>query len=819
MSISGNQRNKPGKRVGREISDAISCLGGRGSRPVMEDRKGSKGCSLGSRQILRGVGLAFVLLVLRGGAQEVGRSDGALRTVREIEQLPPAEAAKGLPVHLTATITYYEPGRYTMFVADATGGIYVGLPSPDSRGLRRGDLIAIDGITNKSYKTTVIKPVLHAIGAGALPLPKLIGFRELMAGQDDCQFVKIQGTVRSASIKKDPSGKMAQLEIKIPGGLVRAYIENREGVDLTGLIDSDVEFTGVAGGIFNGRKQLMQTVLYGTTGSDLRVLRPAKVRPRELPWTAIDDVLQTRYVEDRSARVRVRGAVTFYEPANSIVIQHDGESLQAQTHDLQSIALGQVVDVVGFADANGSGPMLDEAQIFPTGQFETVTPQPIRYADAITGLYSDGLVTLEGRVLSELHGEVSDSLVITVDEHPVNVLLWTSDRMRLQPLAQGTVVKVTGICHITKTDPWGNSVSFLLEMRDAGDVTVVRAASWWTVLHLLALLLALLAVSLTVTAWALALRRRVTAQAERIQQSMAVERERGRLLEAINSQTPLPVLMEDICGSFEGLVTGVACSYELLESCCDLSEDWTMENRSQHAGIARSSTEVKRTPVFETLMTDTTGAAIGVFRAVGPIGRELNGEEREALSVAAGLANIALNQRRLYERLNFTSTHDPLTGLPNRRLSDTRLDEALRDAKLSGRLVSVVYIDVDHFKQVNDVHGHKTGDLYLQAISERLNGKVRSSDLLARIGGDEFMLTATLRSQEDAETYRQRLQSCFGVSFRLEGVVVAGSASIGLAIYPIHGATAEELQRHADLDMYAAKEAGRQRLRAVELAS
>ncbi|MBB5059023.1 diguanylate cyclase (GGDEF)-like protein [Granulicella aggregans] len=756
-----------------------------------------------------GLGIALALLpgaICRSGAQGIGRPDGVLHTVREIEQLPPAEAAKGLPVHLTATITYYEPGRYTMFVADPTGGIYVGLVTPEAQGMRRGDLIEIAGITNKSYKTTVIKPHIRVLGPGSLPAAKAAGFRELMSGDDDCQLVKIRGTVRSASIKKDPSGKMAQLEIQIPGGLVRAYIEDREGVDLTDLIDAEVEFSGVAGGIFNGRKQLMQTVLYGTNKGDLMVLRPAKVRPRQLPWTAIDDVLQTRYVEDRSERVRVRGAVTFYEPANSIVIQHDGESLLAQTHDLESIALGQVVDLVGFADGNGSGPMLDEAQIFPTGEFETVMPRPVSYEDAITGLYSEGLVTLEGKVLSELHGEVSDSMVITVDEHPVNVLLWTSDRLRLQPLAVGTVVKVTGICHITKTDPWGNSVSFLLEMREAGDVTVVRVASWWTVLHLLLLLLALLVVSLTVTGWALALRRRVTAQAERIQQSMAVERERGRLLEAINSQMPLTELMEDICGSFEELVAEVTCSYDLLESCCDLSEDWTVEHRAPDAGVARGSIEVRRTPVFEAMMTDTTGAAIGVFRAVGSAGRKISAEEREALTVCASLANIALNQRRLFERLNFTSTHDPLTGLPNRRLSDLRLDEALRDAKVSGRLVGVVYIDVDHFKQVNDVHGHKTGDLYLQAISERLNGKVRSSDLLARIGGDEFMLTATLRTHEDAEMYRQRLKSSFEERFHLEGVVVDGSASIGLAVFPVHGTTAEELQRHADLDMYAAKE-------------
>jgi diguanylate cyclase (GGDEF)-like protein len=175
-----------------------------------------------------------------------------------------------------------------------------------------------------------------------------------------------------------------------------------------------------------------------------------------------------------------------------------------------------------------------------------------------------------------------------------------------------------------------------------------------------------------------------------------------------------------------------------------------------------------------------------------------------------------VKQRRLYQQLNYFSTHDQLTGLANRRLSDIHLAEAIEDADARGLRLGVVYIDVNKFKEVNDRFGHKVGDLYLQEIARRLGGMVRSADLLARIGGDEFLVTAVgLKSAEDAVYYKERLLTCFQEGFVLDGVTLRGLASAGLAVYPNHGSTAAELQRYADLEMYSAKESGRGALERV----
>ncbi|MBB5060431.1 diguanylate cyclase (GGDEF)-like protein [Granulicella aggregans] len=570
----------------------------------------------------------------------------------------------------------------------------------------------------------------------------------------------------------------------------------------------------------------MQTVLYATDWRQLNVVRAARVKPRDLPYTAIGDVLPTRFLDDRTERVRVQGVVTFYEPAHMIVIQRNGESLLAETHEVTPVALGEVVDLTGFADGNDAGPKLNEAQILPTGRSEQVKPQPVKYEDAIGGKYSDGLVTIEGEVLSQLHNEISDTMVVVVEGHPVSVLLWTGDRPHLPTLPMGTKVQVTGICRVTQTDSWGSSVSFLLEMREPGDVAVAANASWWTVTHLLLLLVGLLMVSVAITGWALVLRRRVSAQAQRIHTSMALEQHRSRLLEKINSSTPLPELLDDICGSIGRLVPGLDVKCEVLEAYhFDSRQRKAVSRRTENRGVETAGNQgvnVSRTKeLFKVELTESSGAALGHFRVRCQVDKALTGEEEHALGVGASLSSLALNQRRLYERLNFHSNHDPLTGLPNRRYSDIRLEEALRNSSQRNRLVAVIYIDVNHFKQVNDEFGHKTGDLYLQQIAVRLGSQVRAGDLLARIGGDEFMLTAELTSLNEAESYRQRLQGCFGTVFKLEGVVVSGSASAGLAISPEHGTTPEELQRHADMDMYAAKEARRLGMgpRAMEVAS
>jgi diguanylate cyclase (GGDEF)-like protein len=723
-----------------------------------------------------------------------------LTTVRAVHDLPADEAAKGIPVHLIATVTYYQPSEITLFIADATGAVYI--KTSKTYPIRRGDLVEVIGKTAKSFRTTVAEnPQIRVVSRGHLPVAHPATYRGLMEGDWDCQNVLMRGVIRSANLEIQGTHIVAQLEVLVAGGLVQLYVQDYRGLDLAGLIDAEVEFSGVVGGHFNAQWQLMRTIVYLPSGRELKVLRQPQVRVTEMPLTRIDDVIQKKYVVDASERVRVRGTVTFYEPGISLVLEHEGQSLPVTTRQINPIPLGSVVDAVGFPDDHEYGPALEEANIFLTGRREELKPQPVSYAEAIGALEHDNLVEMRGRVLSEVHGPLSDAMVMMVDQHPVNVLLWTGERTPLPDLTPGMLVTVRGICRIMPTGFWGKPVLFRLDMRQSSDLTVLARPSWWTVTHLLYVLGGLLAVALLMMAWAMVLRGRVAMQAERIERTMQMERERSRLLEEINSEIPLEQLLEDICRSVETLVSEVRC-------CCELVSEGG--EPAQEAGECAAQPVESHGPVFETALRDSKGHPIGVFRVTDVAARQLSQlsrEEQEMLSVGASLSNLAVNQRRLYQRLNYGSMHDQLTGLPNRRLSDAHLDLTILEAAEQQIRVGVAYIDVDRFKQVNDQFGHKIGDLYLQQIAARLSAKVRASDVLARIGGDEFLLTATeLESIEDGESCRMRLQSCFEDPFVLDGIRIRGSASIGLAIYPDHGTTAEELKRHADMEMYRAKQ-------------
>lgn len=163
-------------------------------------------------------------------------------------------------------------------------------------------------------------------------------------------------------------------------------------------------------------------------------------------------------------------------------------------------------------------------------------------------------------------------------------------------------------------------------------------------------------------------------------------------------------------------------------------------------------------------------------------------------------------QNQLHHMANF----DSLTGLPNRALFNDRLEQAIRRTNRTGEKLALLFIDLDNFKMVNDTYGHRTGDQILLETTARLASITRAGDTLARLGGDEF--TIILQDTKTEET--ARLVACKHLKnlyhhFQIGNRELFVSASIGVALYPEHGATAEDLIKNADAAMYQAKEKGK----------
>ena len=167
-------------------------------------------------------------------------------------------------------------------------------------------------------------------------------------------------------------------------------------------------------------------------------------------------------------------------------------------------------------------------------------------------------------------------------------------------------------------------------------------------------------------------------------------------------------------------------------------------------------------------------------------------------------------RKRSEEQIHFQAYHDALTGLPNRLLLVDRLIQALAYAQRREGKLALLFLDVDHFKLINDSLGHAVGDRLLREVGRRLSEALRGEDTVARVGGDEFLLLLPhLTASEDAGLTAQKLLDTFAAPYSIDGHELHITASVGAALYPVDGADVETLLRNADAAMYAAKESGR----------
>lgn len=217
-------------------------------------------------------------------------------------------------------------------------------------------------------------------------------------------------------------------------------------------------------------------------------------------------------------------------------------------------------------------------------------------------------------------------------------------------------------------------------------------------------------------------------------------------------------------------------------------------------------------------ITDRKTAQEALLRARDEL--ELRVQERTmALEMANARLQAEIQERRMAEQqIRYLANHDALTGLPNRRLLEDRLEQALEMARRNVHHVAIQFIDLDRFKQVNDRLGHRIGDLLLQAVAARLRSLLRAVDTVSRVGGDEFVVVLpAMQSAAAACETAQRLLHALEQPYHVEGHDLQITPSIGISLYPADGNNAESLLVAADAAMYYAKEMGRGNVQLYQL--
>lgn len=733
---------------------------------------------------------------------------GPLTTLQAIHQLTNQQAAAHLPVDFEATVTFYRGYESTLFVEDGDTAVYV--QPAKVYDLQPGDRIRVRGVTRESFRPFVDAATLTVLGHGSAVKPTPVSYEDLIHARDDCRVVSIRGKVLSADIGTSSDRPSTVLEILMDGGgEVEVEIETNHPDKLAALLDNYVEVSGAASGRFDGKMQMTGVVLHAQDLSDLKVLKPAAADPWSLPITPMDEVFSGYAQTNLEQRLRVQGTVTYYMPGQEVVLQNGKRSLWINTRSRTPLRIGDAVDATGFPDVHDGFLKLTDSELRDSGVNHPVQPVTATWLDLNQSHHVFDLVSTEGEVVAEVREAGQDAYVLragghlfsAIFRHPANSSLDPAPLPALREIPLGSRVRVAGICILEDPNPFNRYVPFDLLLRSYDDIVVVARPSPVTVGNLIRLVAALLLVLLAISEWGWMMqrkaRRQTAALATRIEAEAALERRiaqieqrRSRILEEINSSRPLAQVLEAITDLVSFTLNGAPCW-------CEVNEGARLGNSVAESAHRRIACE----PIPSRL-----GAHLGRICAALDSGSSPGEEEKQALILGTRLATLAIETHKAYSDLVHRSEFDQLTDVHNRFSLEKQLEALIERARDLAGIFGLVYVDLDEFKQVNDLYGHQVGDLYLQEVTRRMKRQLRSRDLLARLGGDEFAaVVPSARNRADVQEVAQRLENCFREPFRIGGHVLSGSASVGVAMYPEDGTTKDSLLSAADAAMYVTK--------------
>lgn len=325
-----------------------------------------------------------------------------------------------------------------------------------------------------------------------------------------------------------------------------------------------------------------------------------------------------------------------------------------------------------------------------------------------------------------------------------------------------------------------------------------------------------------------------------------LEQDRSLILEQVAQNKPLPDILSRISSMLEALIPRTRCSVVLMKDGrlhtaaaphlpAAYSQALDGLPIGPTAGPCGRACHTGETVITEDIATDpdwddhrqlalphglracwsmpipsNAGGVLGSFAIYRVEPSAPSARDLELMRMATQLAAVAIEHRLLTDQLEHQAHHDALTGLPNRLLFQDRLKQALVQAKRKKQQVAVLYMDLDRFKNINDMLGHCAGDALLQHAANRLSACIRKSDTLARVGGDEFVaVIGELENSQDAMRVSTELTKALRAPFQIEGQEVFVSVSLGISIYPTDALDGESLMANADSAMYRAKDSGR----------
>jgi len=718
---------------------------------------------------------------------------GPLTDIRAVAELPRQAACQQIPVSVVGTVTLAPSAEGDLYLQQNGWAVLVHAPAKTQ--LAPGDRVRLQGTTQCGFRPSVQASEMTLLGHGAPPKPVVATYADLVQGSNDAVLVSVRGVVRSAYPNESSSTAHpeAALRLQTGSGPVDAIVRDADSASLQPLLDAEVEITGIADALYDEKMQRIGVRLHVGAPRAIRVLKRAGRDPWSLPPTPMDAVLSAFRIRNFTRRVRVHGAVTFAEQGQGVVLQDGTHSLWVKTQSFAPVPVGEVVDAIGFPIVNDGFLMLNGGEVRDTGKFAPLTPQALDWKELNTGKHFFDLVSVEGVVVMEMGGASQDKYVLSAGGSLFSVNLrhrpaqYSGSIKPLNPVPVGSRIRVTGICLQNNASLFNDKAAFNILLRSADDIRMLKGPSPLNMRNLgISLLFALFVLAaVSIQSWSL--ERKVRHQTAALAYS---ERRRSRILEEINGNIPLAEIVEQIAELVSFRLKGAPCWVEIAGG----------------AQLGNKPEKLEGRRVDSREIPARSGPSLGtIFAAFDPRVPPTS-DSAEAMAMATGLIELAIETRRLYTDLLHRSEFDLLTDVQNRFSLERCLDEQIRIARDSAGIFGLVYIDLNDFKQVNDLYGHHVGDLYLQEVALRMKRQLRPSDLLARLGGDEFAVMVTeVSNRAQMKEIALRLERCFDEPFQSGNCTVEGSAAIGIALYPEDGRSRHALLRAADSAMYAAK--------------
>lgn len=712
-----------------------------------------------------------------------------LTTLAAVHALSNTEASQNLPVAFEATVTFSRRFEKTLFVQDGDAAIYV---QPVAEvDLVPGDRVLVRGTTQPSFRPYIKSAIIVLLHHGALLKPTPANFDELIQAKYDCRLVTVHGAIRAADLELNSNLLTTRLQIATDGGYVDATVNSKDPTPLKGLLDAEVEITGISAGLFDGKMQQTGILLHVSSLADVKILKRANASPWSLPVTPMNEILTGYHVSNLTRRVRISGTITYYQPGSAAVLQDGTRSMWVMTRTISPLRIGDLADATGIPDVHDGFLALTRGEIQDSQVLAPIEPRPANWKQLASSSNIFDLVSIEGQVVMAIREAAQDEYFLMSDGHLFSAIYRHPDLANaLQPMKQiplGSKVRVAGICVLEGSNPFARDVPFNILLRSPDDIVVLVRPSLLTVRNLIIVVFVLLLTVVAVGARSWSIERKARRQTAAL---AYIEQRRSRILEDINGSRPLAEIIEEITELVSFKLHGAPCW-------CQIADGALLGNRPPKLTALRG---------VHHEIPARSGPPLGdLSAAFDPLTKPIT-IESEALSTGAALAALAIETRRLYSDLRRRSEFDLLTDIHNRFSMDKQLDALIEEARIKASIFGLIYIDLDEFKQVNDVYGHKVGDLYLQEVALRMKRQLRGGDMLARLGGDEFaVLVPLVHNRAEAQEIAERLERSFDEPFAFEGYFLHGSASVGLALYPEDGATKDSLLSAADAAMYVEK--------------